>query len=310
MKKTILIAIILLLGVAGCKDILEDDLTGRAVELMAPPDSYQTTLNTHTFWWQAVEGAEGYDLQIVSPGFDYIERLFLDTSITVLKYDYTLLPGLYQWRVRAWNYSTSTAWSVRTLTIDSTSDISGEIVQLLSPADHDTTAQTQQLFQWQELYNADDYNFQLYYSSTKILSQVAEAGQMTATLSAGNGAYRWEVRGQNDFSNTAYYGRDIFLDTTPPAAPVPEMPLNGEVLADSLITFQWTREGASGGSSIKDSLYIYSDQQMLNIIRNLFLAQTAYQDSLGPGTFYWRLRSIDKAGNKSGYSTLRSFTVQ
>ncbi|MCD4664836.1 MAG: hypothetical protein K8R68_06150, partial [Bacteroidales bacterium] len=90
MKTRIISILLILLTFMACKDIIEDDLTRQSVNLLAPPDAFHTTISTHSFWWDVVEGSEGYNLQIVSPSFDYIERLFLDTNITFNRYDYSL----------------------------------------------------------------------------------------------------------------------------------------------------------------------------------------------------------------------------
>jgi hypothetical protein len=309
MKLNILSVVLSLLLIVACEDIVETNLETSSVYLVAPPDSYQTTISTHTFWWDEVQDAEGYNLQIVSPSFDYVERLFLDTNIIANKYDFTLLPGEYQWRVRAYNYSTTTPYSTFSLSIDSTIDISQQIIQLLSPSNFDTTNQTQIQFNWGLLYNATDYSFQLYYQQEKILVKNLIYDTLTEQLLQGDGSYIWEVRGQNEFSNTAYSSRQVYIDTTPPNKPNLILPALNASLPDSTINFEWDR-GIISGSSIKDSLYIATDLLMTNIIRNVETSALQYSDSLGPGQYYWRVRSKDRAGNRSPYSNIRNFTIE
>jgi len=117
----VLITFVVLLFI-GCDDIFEADLSGEVVVIIAPKDELQTEIQSNTFWWDTVEGAEGYNLQIVSPSFDDILRLELDTSIAINQFLYTLEPGDYQWRVCAFNYTSETAYLMHTLTIiDTTS---------------------------------------------------------------------------------------------------------------------------------------------------------------------------------------------
>lgn len=293
----------------ACEDIVDPNMANKSVTLLAPPDNFLTTVSTHTLWWEEVEDATGYNLQIVSPSFDYIERLFLDTNITSNKYDYTFLPGEYAWRVSAYNYSTATSYVVHSIIIDSTPDISQQIIQLKSPQDKDTTNITTLLFNWEPLYNADDYNFQLYFEGDKVFTYTTEYDTITRSLTNGDGNYKWEVRGQNAFSNTAYSNRTIYIDTTSPNKPSLIIPDINAILPDTIISFEWDR-GVVTGSSIKDSLYIATDISMNNLIRDLYLSDTKYEDSLGPGDYYWQVRSIDKAGNKSGYSFIRKFTIE
>ncbi|MEZ5199166.1 MAG: hypothetical protein R2764_23125 [Bacteroidales bacterium] len=298
----------LIIWVLACEVIEDPNMAMESVTLLSPPDNFNTTLSTHTLWWEELEDATGYNLQIVSPSFATIERLFLDSNITSNKYDFTFLPGEYAWRVRAYNSSSTTAFSEHSLSIDSTSDISQQTLQLSLPIDKDTTNVTQLLFKWFPLYNADDYNYQLYYEDNKIFTFTTKYDTISKSLNNGDGNYRWEVRGQNASSNTAYSYRTIFIDTTPPNKPSLIIPDINAILPDTIVNFEWDR-GIVAGSSISDSLYIATDISMNNLILNLYLTETQYEDSLGPGEYYWRVRSIDKAGNKSNYSFIRKFVI-
>jgi len=308
MRKLLYLTFFVLLTIYACEDIVEDDLSKKSVVLLAPPDGFHTTITTNTFWWEVVDGCTGYNLQIVSPSFDFIEQLFLDTNIVINKWDFSLLPGEYEWRVRGYNNTSSTPFVVNSIIIDSTMDISQQIIQLLLPSDNDTSNITTYQFKWDLLYNADDYNFQLYFEGNKYFTKITTNDTVIKSLNEGDGIYKWEVRGQNAFSNTAYSSRTLFIDTTPPNKPILDLPDNLSSLPDSIIYFEWNHEMTTG-SSIKDSLYIATDLLMNNLIRSTFLAYPNYEDSLGPGDYFWQVRSIDKASNKSEYSDIWKFTI-
>jgi len=301
--------IILVLLITSCEMFTERDISDQQVKLISPPEGLHTTISTQTFWWDMVDNAENYHLQIVSPGFNYIERLIADTLLTDNKFVYTLLPGTYQWRVAAYNNSSQTPYTVFSLIIDSTPDISGQIIMLLEPKNNDTTNKTDFTFKWELLYNADNYNFQLYYENEMYLSINWQYDTLSMMLEKGDGNYLWKVRGQNAFSNTAYSSRSIYLDTSPPNKPLLTEPHYGAELPDTIITLSWDR-GSVNGSSIKDSLYVYSDQSLGDLVLARYLSSTTFSDSLGPGNFYWRIRSIDAAGNKSDYSELGYFIIK
>ena len=59
----------ILFGFLRCDDIFEDDISTENISLYAPSDSIVTKIITHTFWWEEVEGADEYNLQIVTPDF-------------------------------------------------------------------------------------------------------------------------------------------------------------------------------------------------------------------------------------------------
>src|SRR5690349_16647268 len=83
------------------RDIIEPDLSKETVTLLAPANGYETTMLTNLFWWDAVKNAEKYNLQIVTTGFSSIQRLMLDTNLTANKFQFTLPPGIFEWRVKA-----------------------------------------------------------------------------------------------------------------------------------------------------------------------------------------------------------------
>jgi hypothetical protein len=253
--------------------------------------------------------AEAYQLQLVTPSFQYTERLILDTIIEENKFIWNLTPGEYEWRVRGHNYSYYSGYNIRSLTIDSTNDISQDYIILIEPSNKDTTNSTDFFFRWQKLYNANDYNFQVFHEGSMIYSVNTIADTVSFSLTEGDGSYSWQVRGQNSVSNTPYSSREIYLDTDPPPTPMPEYPGNNVTLPDTVIILQWQRP-EHGGSSIKDSLYIATDFFMTQLIVKEYISATTYSDSLGPGTYFWQLRSIDAAGNKSDYSIPWTFIIE
>ena len=298
-----------LVSVIGCEIFLETDISNREVTILSPPDGLETTLSSQTFWWEYVEDAEQYNLQIVSPLFSNIIRLFVDTITASNKFSYNLLPGEYEWRVMGANYSSQTPYTTYKLVIDSTSDISQEIIQLLLPKNNDTSNNTSITFFWEKLYNATEYNFQLFYNGLKYYSIILGYDTITMSLDQGDGGYEWRVRGQNEFSNTSFSSRSLYIDTEPPNRPILLQPVDNVILPDSIIEFSWDR-GLETGSSIMDSLFIYGDHSLGELLIAKYLSNPSFSDSLGPGEFYWRVRSIDAAGNKSPYSIVSHFSVQ
>jgi len=308
-KSKICRVLFLLMAMAGCEDVLETNITTQKVVLISPPDSLISTLVLQNFWWQEVYGADYYNLQIVSPSFAYVVQLITDTSIACTKFSYSLLPGSYEWRVKAVNFGYETPYSLNCLIIDSTADISHQTIRLIAPPDQDTTNKKSIFFDWERLYNADNYNFLLYYQETQVISQLLSEDSITHFLMEGDGSYTWKVRGQNSTSNTPYSLRSIFLDTGIPGTPQLVNPEANASLIDTLITFNWNRP-LNIGSSVRDSLIVAKDSLFTNPLVSIFIPSTTFQDSLGAGIFFWRVRSIDKAGNRSDYSMTRKLTIK
>lgn len=118
MKNILTCLCILLASVfVSCIDIFEVDLQGENVELFAPANDLVTSQEENIFWWSSVTGALWYELQVVSPDFSNVSSLKLDTIIEKSNFQFTLQPGVYHWRVRAMNGSSSTEYTENTLTV-------------------------------------------------------------------------------------------------------------------------------------------------------------------------------------------------
>jgi hypothetical protein len=104
------------IGLGSCEEVLERSLVDKKVVLQAPMNNLITTDSIHDLYWQQMDGATEYEIQIVTPRFDSIARMVADEIQEELKYNIELKKGIYQWRVRAKNTSTtsnfSDAWTI------------------------------------------------------------------------------------------------------------------------------------------------------------------------------------------------------
>ncbi|HEX2921894.1 MAG TPA: hypothetical protein VHO50_12095 [Bacteroidales bacterium] len=107
-----------LLGHYSCTDIFETDLTAAEVELLSPSDGLSTKEKSQRFWWNYVDGATGYEIQIVKPDFVATSSVRLDTTIQKNYFKLSLQPGSYHWRIRAYNGTSTTDYSERTIIIE------------------------------------------------------------------------------------------------------------------------------------------------------------------------------------------------
>jgi len=107
---------LVLLGAAficlcSCDEVLEKSLKDKKVVLLAPVNNLTTTTTTHNLYWEQIDGATSYQVQIVSPRFDSIVTLVADTFVENVKFNIELKKGVYQWRVMASNNSTVSSYS-------------------------------------------------------------------------------------------------------------------------------------------------------------------------------------------------------
>jgi len=126
-----------------------------------PADQYQSISYTINFWWDEVDHALSYHLQVVTPSFTSPGSLVLDTIVKKNTFSFNLNPGNYQWQVPAANGSSQTAYTTpRNFSVAATS-IKQQAAQLIAPANNRLTNQGNITFQWSNLYGATKYQLEI-----------------------------------------------------------------------------------------------------------------------------------------------------
>lgn len=298
----------------SCNDFFEADLSKGTVTIIAPADHASTTIATVNFYWEKLKTARIYQVQVAKPSFDSISTILTDTEVSETSFSLVLVPGTYQWRVRAKNGSSFTPWSTRTLTIDSTSDLSSQTIILYNPADQYATNSSTMSFSCYGLYNASQYRWALKthtgdFSGSLVLPEQLVSDTVVTVSGLTEGYHDWGMRGETSFSSTLYAYRSIYVDFTAPSTPVLDLPVNGYTSTGPSFSLSWTH-GPDSGSPLYDSIYIYNNAALTDIIRAYKVSSgNTMTDTLSNGTYYWRMKTIDKAGNASGFSTSRWFKL-
>jgi len=296
----------------GCSEFIEPSIQDRKVVLLAPAAGTEGIQYAQSFWWEGVEDALKYRLQVVSPNFTNTARLILDTLITPNRFDFTLDPGSYQWRVRAENGSSQTAYSTANFAIYASS-ITAQQVQPQVPANNSVTASSSQIFSWLKLYGADQYRLEIDTNSfadetVLFLDKTTPNLEYSVSFSRDK-IYQWRVKALNDTTESKWSAiQQVTFDSTPPAQVILNSPAIGD-LVSSPVTLKW--DGTP--TAAKYQLVIYKSDQTTpyNSTFPLTLTGTTYSFSGTPGEkVYWQVRATDGIGNTGPLSELRNFTVQ
>jgi hypothetical protein len=225
-----------------------------------------------------------------------------------------LVPGTYQWRIRALNGSSATPYVVRTLTIDSTTDLSSQTIILNSPANNYATNASTVTFTCYGLYNATSYRWALKthasgFTGSLVLPEHLESDTSVTITGLTEGYYDWGMRGETSLSSTLYASRSIYIDFTAPVTPSLDLPANGNTATGPGFNLSWIH-ATDTGSPLYDSVYIYNNAALTGITRTYKItSSTNVSDTLSNGTYYWRVKTFDKAGNASGFSGSRWFKL-
>jgi hypothetical protein len=288
---------------------MEPDISNSTVNLISPADCTHTPTMTNTFWWDYVEDAEGYNLTIVSPGFDSISRLVIDTNMATNKFIYSLSPGNYQWAVYAYNASSSTLASVFTIIIDTSNNLSDQVLMLDLPRVDKNTNITYIQFKWLKLEGlADYYIFEIKDSAFVNTIFWENTEDDTISVKLGEGKYQWGVSAwDNSNSHTNISTRFLTIDTTSPGKPIISMPVkDGDTIKTEPYHVQWSHPLGSL-SEIYDSIWIASDSLFTSPDGFYIKANELSISDFDDGKYYVKVKSIDAAGNKSAESKTRKF---
>jgi hypothetical protein len=315
MKKNIFKFLILLaIFSGGCrKDFIESDLGGKLVSILAPSDGDTVSTTTPLFWWNEIEGTRSYHIQIVYPDFTSPQMLLYDTLVEEDRFYPNLAPGhTYYWRIRPENSSSQGEWVIRSLTIDSTVSLNAQSLMITSPATNGyATPNSTVSFSWNVITGATVYRIDITNttSGANVTTSTTTLNTFSYTFPQGN--YSFSVRAENATSFTPWSLRTFSIDQTAPTSPQLIAPahLTFYPSPPATINFDWS----SATDALTDSLYISTDSNFVTGIQSALLlnsSQSAYTwtGAQASTIYYWRVRSMDAAGNRSNYSATFKFT--
>lgn len=309
----------------SCNAIFEKDISSETPEIIIPTNNDTVYSNLVHFKWVEIEGATNYRLELVQPSFTDIDAFVLDSAIGNTEYYQVLDPGQYAFRLRAENGGYESFYTeAYSLYVDSVSDLSDQFVSLMSPADNIYTNGTGGLLcTWQNLYAANSYDFVLKIGSSfetgSVLLQNTNIATLAQSVSSGElaveGTYFWGVSASNETSNSPYSFRQINVDLTPPNDPTLVTPEDLVVFSvGEEMTFKWSTGTDPGtvNSTVYSGVEISTDPDFVGFDEyNNITVDSLVQSFASTGTYYWRVKADDAAGNASEfYSPSRQFTIE
>ena len=195
--------------------------------------------------------------------------------------------------------------------IDTTSDLTNQYVVLKQPKDDLNTATTKINFSWYPIASAGNYRFEIRQDSKDgaLVFPATILTYDTIEKELKEGVYYWRVQAQNNSSTSPGTSRRLVVDTTNPGVPDLISPLPGDTLKQIPVVLEWERTGSST-AVVSDSILIATDSLFTKNLETFFSEELSYtMKNSDSGTYYWKVRSVDKAGNKSSYSEIRKFRL-
>ncbi|MEQ8358193.1 MAG: hypothetical protein RH860_01815 [Cytophagales bacterium] len=297
--------IIISLGLFACEDILEEDVSDKNVLLIAPANGIETDLQNIGFLWEKIENVNSYRLQIATPNFDQAVSVLLDSLVEGNSFRFSLIPGKYQWRVRAENSAYESEYSTNSFQIDSLVNPINQIIALVEPEDSSYFQSEAIIFTWIDLVGTVQYNFQITQLNSIVLDTSIFLNEFEYQP-LEEGVFDWQVKAFNNLGESNFSKRSIIIDDTPPSPPQNMLPLNGGFILSDSVDFSWTSEN----NIAFDSLFLKNAITGNDI--NGFPRKTEGEFlsiPLSTGEFEWYLKSVDKAMNTGTKSQSNTFNV-
>ena len=301
-----------------CTSIFTVDISEDNITPILPTSNALLTTNDVEFKWKEVDFADTYNLQIVSPNFNSPNIYVIDSTITVSDIHISLNPGRYQWRVKAINNISETQYSSPiSFEVDENIDLSHQSVSLQVPLDSIYRKDIQINFSWQNLSFADYYIFQIVkgniFSNDILFQNDVYSNSFNPPIQlTDESEYTWKVKGVNSVSESQFSTRTLFIDRTLPNVPILTSPDDNANLSP-YVTFTFNI-GVDPGN-VHAPIHYYLEISMSNNFSTLYDSMTNNLDHIeyhfqSVGTYYWRVKSIDEAGNESDFSNIRTVNIQ
>ncbi|PKB18322.1 hypothetical protein [Flavobacterium sp. 5] len=312
-NKLIIIALAIL--AYSCDDILEEDISNDTIQAISPTNDAIIESNVVNFKWNSIKGADKYRIQV----FESNQVLLLDSLTNKTNLTLPLKAGSYIWRVRGENYAYQSIYSFPlNFSTNIPNDLTNQQVILSSPENDKFLNFTNVSLNWETLDNATSYSIKIINTATtQEIYTKADLTDTSITLNIANlvdGTYEWRLKAKNANSETKQYSvRKFNIDTTAPNQPKNTLPAdNSTQPANSSITYTWNIATDTGNakSTISYVIEFASDIDFNSIIQTQNSNSTTLQQTFSAtGTYYWRVRAIDGAGNIGTNSTGFKFTV-
>lgn len=313
LRGSIAIVVLFMLLTTGCSEFIESSVENKKIVLLAPGDSLETSSYNQKFWWEPVEHALYYRLQVVTPSFDSIGTLVVDTLVSGHKFELTLEPGTYEWRLRAENGSSRSLYTLRSLTIHESS-IRLQQVQSISPGSQFVTNKDEVTYKWNALFGASRYRLQIdtnnFANDSVLFFNSTTANLEFSVPFDGDNQYQWRVRAENDSTESRWSSiQRITFDKTPPSQVTLISPANNSA-STRPVKLQWN---AVAGAKRYEILVLKSDSTtVFSSSFPVLITSTTYAFNGGDlnDVLFWKVRALDEAGNRGAFSAIRSFTIQ
>ncbi len=291
-----------------------------------------------------VEGNRAAPVHYIIHIFNSSGTILLDT-VTTNQYTATLTEGEYFWKIKAYDEAgNNSAWSDSSqFGIDLTKP---GTVQLLTPIDGALLNSQTIAFSWSSAHDnlSGIQNYVMYIDDNPSFSSPDSITSTDTSVTYTTGfdtTLYWKVRAYDraglpgDWSTVNH----LTIDSQPPATPQLIYPISAQWINRTTVNFQWSAvsrifsrnsgggnysgigiwEGGPRDPGFGNGQSPYNRATPVHYIIEVKMNGTTviydttssnqYSGVLGEGTYQWRIKAYDEAGNESAWSSMQTFGV-
>lgn len=302
-----LLAAALLVGMlTACHDFFERNIEDDVVAMVSPTDGASTSIYLQKLIWKPINGAREYHIQLVSPSFDRLRQIVMDTVVTSTNLTVTLAPNKYQISIYAQNAGYQSKTTTVSFEITESYDLSPQEMNPTQPANLSATNAAAVCFKWDAITGATSYIFELFDATGKTMGGAISVATNSITIPSSDTqigqlaeqAYSWRIFARNEISDSKAAISRFTVDRTAPAQPKTLQPKESDTTRVVTALFLWTKN-ADIGTPIADSIIIASDQNFGTIVKRALCINNTFSYTFpsSGATYFWKLKQSDAAGN-------------
>lgn len=191
--------------------------------------------------------------------------------------------------------------------------------ELVSPENGGATNDATPTFEWSSVTDPSGVTYTLQVDNDPDFSspEVDNAGLTPVTYTPATALaddnYSWRVRAHDGAGNVGDWSEvwTLLIDTIPPAAPLLQSPENG-LATDKTPLLDWSDVSDLSGVTYTLEIDDNSDFSSPELVKTDLTAsqyELILAEALSFGTYYWRARAVDGAGNLGDWSSAWQFAV-
>ncbi|WP_417887093.1 hypothetical protein [Zunongwangia sp.] len=300
----------------SCEEVFfEDDISSDTIEILSPTDNSRIEGTEITFYWNKLEGAASYRIEIARPDFSSGQYI-INEEVDGVSYQTELPLGEYAWRVTALNSQYTSSYIERKFKLVDITEFYNRKVKVIKPTEDRLISNTiisDVSIAWNAVVDANLYRIKVE-NNNETISEFTTTDTIATITDFKEGLSIIKIRAENDSENTVYSDVAVLLDMVSPSTPILDSPENNtQIDQETEVNLSWSPEITTNIYSANefDSLYLFYDINMKLLVRkerinNTEISYEFQRDS----TYYWFVRRFDEAGNASDTSQVRKFSLK